>query len=165
MSIGEVCNREVIVMRRDESVLEAARLMREFHVGAIVVVDELNGKRWPVGVVTDRDLVMEVLVNRLDPESVSVGEILSESVVSVQETSSVFDALQHMRGRGVRRAPVAGMDGELVGIITVDDLIALFAEEMTEVYRLIRREQQREAESRQGGAAAGRKAEMQRRER
>lgn len=148
MDIGELCNREVVVMRRDEPVLEAARLMRKFHVGAIVVVDEMNDKRWPVGVVTDRDLVLEVLVNQLDPETVLVGEILSETLVSVQDNAGVFETVQHMRGQGVRRAPVIGADGELVGIISVDDLIALLAEEMTEVYRLIRREQQLEARRR-----------------
>lgn len=148
MDIGELCNREVVVMRRDESVLEAARLMRKFHVGAIVVVDEMNDKRWPVGVVTDRDLVLEVLVNQLDPETVLVGEILSENLVSVQGDAGVLETVQHMRGQGVRRAPVIGAEGELVGIVSVDDLIALLAEEMTEVYRLIRREQQLEARRR-----------------
>lgn len=148
MSIGEYCNREVIIARRDESVLEAARLMRTHHVGAVVVVEEMNDKRYPVGVITDRDLVIEVMVNKLDPETVLIGEVVRENVVSVGESTSVFDAVQHMRARGVRRAPVTGRSGELVGIIAVDDLIALLAEEMSELYKLIRVEQEHEAGSR-----------------
>lgn len=144
MAIGEFCNREVIIARREESVLEAARLMRQYHVGAVVIVDELNDKRYPVGVVTDRDLVMEVLVNKLDPETVSLGEILADSVVRVKESDGVFDTVQHMRSRGVRRAPVVNDAGELVGIIAVDDLVALLAEEMTELYKLMRHEQEQE---------------------
>lgn len=144
MAIGEFCNREVIIARREESVLEAARLMRQYHVGAVVIVDELNDKRYPVGVVTDRDLVMEVLVNKLDPETVSLGEILADSVVRVKESDGVFDTVQHMRSGGVRRAPVVNDAGELVGIIAVDDLVALLAEEMTELYKLMRHEQEQE---------------------
>lgn len=148
MSIGEFCNREVIIARREESVLEAAQLMRRYHVGAIVIVEELSDRRYPVGVVTDRDLVMEVLVNKLDPETVLVGDILGESVVTVKAGDGVFDTVQHLRSRGVRRAPVVNDDRELVGIIAVDDLIALLAEEMTELYKLIRHEQEREIELR-----------------
>lgn len=148
MSIGEFCNREVIIARREESVLEAAQLMRRYHVGAVVIVDEINGKRYPVGVLTDRDLVMEVLVNKLDPETVLIGEILGESVVTVKTSDGVFDTIQHMRRRGVRRAPVVDDNRELIGIITVDDLIAVLAEEMNELYKLIRHEQEREIELR-----------------
>ena len=144
MSIGEFCNREVIIARRDESVLEAAQLMRRYHVGAVVIVDEIKDKRYPVGVVTDRDLVMEVLANKLDPETVLIGEILAESVVTVRASDGVFETVQHMRSRGVRRAPVVDDNRELIGIIAVDDLIALLAEEMTELYKLIRHEQERE---------------------
>lgn len=149
MSIGEYCIRQVIVARRDDSVLEAAQLMREHHVGAVVVVEEASDQRYPVGVLTDRDLVLEVLVNKLDPETVLIGEIVRENVLSVEESTGVLETVQRMRTRGVRRAPVVGSRGELVGIIAVDDLIALLAEEMSELYKLIRHEQEREATLRQ----------------
>jgi CBS domain-containing protein len=154
VSIGEYCSREVIIARRNESVLEAARLMRQYHVGAVVIVDEANDKRYPVGVVTDRDLVMEVLVNKLDPENLRIGEILADGVVTVGESDGVFDTVQRMRKTGVRRAPVVGDSGELIGIIAVDDLIALIAEEMTELHKLIRYEQEREARLRKEGPTA-----------
>jgi CBS domain-containing protein len=149
VSIGEYCIRQVIVARRDDSVLEAAQLMREHHVGAVVVVEEASDQRYPVGVLTDRDLVLEVLVNKLDPETVLIGEIVRENVLSVEESTGVLETVQRMRTRGVRRAPVVGSRGELVGIIAVDDLIALLAEEMSELYKLIRHEQEREATLRQ----------------
>jgi CBS domain-containing protein len=118
-------------------------------VGAVVVVEEVSDQRYPVGVLTDRDLVLEVLVNKLDPETVLIGEIVRENVLSVEESTGVLETVQRMRTRGVRRAPVVGSRGELVGIIAVDDLIALLAEEMSELYKLIRHEQEREATLRQ----------------
>ena len=81
MSIGEICNREVVVARRDESALQAAKLLRRHHVGDLVVVDEHDGRRLPVGILTDRDLVMEVLAEVLGPEAVTVGDIMQTGLL------------------------------------------------------------------------------------
>lgn len=148
MPIGEFCNREVVIAARDQSVLEGAQLMRRHHVGTLVIVDDVDGRRKPVGIVTDRDMVVEVLAKEVDPELVQLGEITGDNLITVREGDGVFDTLQMMRRRGVRRAPVVDHDGFLAGIVTVDDLFALFAEEMTEVAKLIAREQDREAQTR-----------------
>ena len=148
MPIGEFCNRDVVFAARDMSVLEGARLMRSYHVGALVVVADRDGRREPVGIVTDRDIVVEVVAKEVSPETVQVGEITSNNLMTVREQDGVFDTLQLMRRRGVRRAPVVDRDGFLLGIVTVDDLVALIAEEMTEVAKLISREQDREAQTR-----------------
>ena len=144
MSIGEFCNREVIVVEPSCTVLEAARLMRQHHVGSLVIVASDAGVNRPVGVVTDRDLVVEVMAASLDPEAVLIGEVVSEALCSVRESEGVFETMRLMRDQGVRRLPVVDDSGGLQGIITIDDLIALLAEEMNELSRLIVHEQAKE---------------------
>lgn len=148
MPIGEFCNRVVVVADRKTTVMEAARLMREHHVGNIVVVNETNGINFPVGVVTDRDIVLEIVVNGLDPDTVLLGEIMAAGFVTVRERDGVFETMQLMRQKGVRRLPVIDDKGALAGIVAVDDLIGLLAEEMSELSRLIEHEQVHEAEIR-----------------
>ncbi len=148
MPIGEICTREVVVASRDTSVLEAAQLMRQHHVGAVVVADAANGKRRPVGMVTDRDLVMEVMAPQINASSVTVGDIMQQELNSIQENSGVFEAVQFMRAKGVRRLPVVDKQGWLIGIVSMDDLLALLAEEMNEMAGVISHEQSKETHTR-----------------
>jgi CBS domain-containing protein len=148
MSISEFCNREVVFATREMSLPEAARLMREYHVGALVVVDEVNGKRVPVGIVTDRDIVIEVISQSLDLDDFSVGDIMGPQLVSVQEKDGVFETIRLMRTKGIRRIPVVNQEGGLVGIISAEDILDLLAEEMAELARVAPREQEREAKTR-----------------
>ncbi|MDA8251211.1 MAG: CBS domain-containing protein [Rhodospirillales bacterium] len=145
MPIGEFCSRVVVVAERSTTVMEAARLMRQHHVGDIVVMNETDGMKVPVGIVTDRDIVVEIVVNRLDPEAILVGEIMAEGIETVRERDGVFDTIQLMRRKGVRRIPVVDDEGALVGVVAVDDLIQLLADEMGELSKLIEREQAHEA--------------------
>lgn len=148
MAIGEVCNREVVVARGDETVLQAATRMRQLHVGAVVVIEERDGKELPIGIVTDRDVVIEVVAPGLDPKVITVGDIMASSLASVNEDTGVFEAIQYMRSRGVRRLPVVDRDGGLTGIVTLDDLLALLAEELDAFSKLLKCEQQKEASGR-----------------
>ncbi len=148
MAIGEICNREVVIVTREAPVSEAARLMRQYHVGDLVVVDELSGRRRPVGIVTDRDIVIEVVAMEVAPESLRVGDIMSAELATVRETEGVFETIRYMRDKGIRRLPVVDRDGWLQGIVTLDDLLILLAEEMGEMAQLIVREMRREQASR-----------------
>lgn len=148
MAIGEFCNREVVFATREMSLPEAAQLMRENHVGDLVVVDEVDGKRVPVGIVTDRDMVIEVIAKSLDLNEFSVGDIMGPQLVSVQEKEGVFETIRLMRAKGVRRIPVVNQDGGLAGIVSADDMLDLLAEEMAELAKVALREQEREAKSR-----------------
>lgn len=148
MSIGELCNRNVVIVGRDESVREAARLMRNHHVGDIVVVEERKENRTPVGIVTDRDLVVEVLAKDIDPESVTVGDVMSFELLTVHEQDSLWDVIPRMRHEGFRRVPVVNEAGGLEGILSIDDVIELLAEQTAGLAGLISREQQRERDSR-----------------
>ncbi len=148
MAIGEFCNREVVFATREMSLPEAAQLMREHHVGDLVVVDEVDGKRVPVGIVTDRDMVIEVIAQSLDFNKFSVGDIMSPQLVSVPEKEGVFETIRLMRAKGVRRIPVVNQDGGLAGIVSADDMLDLLAEEMAELAKVAPREQEREAKTR-----------------
>lgn len=148
MAIGEICNREVVIVEREAPVIEAARLMRQYHVGDLVVVDAPSGLRRPVGIVTDRDIVIEVVAMQVAPETLRVGDIMSAELATVRETEGVFETIRYMRDKGIRRLPVVDRDGWLQGIVTLDDLLILLAEEMGELARLIGREMDREQASR-----------------
>jgi len=133
MTIGEVCNRGVVVVDRSESIRVAARLMREHHVGTVVVVEGDEGLWKPVGIVTDRDLVLEVLAEEVPASKLRVGDLTGSRLLSLPESGSVSDAIKAMRDRGVRRAPVVDRDGFLVGILSVDDIIDLVSEQLSDV--------------------------------
>lgn len=148
MAIGEICNREVIIVYPDASVAEAARLMRQHHVGDLVVVREGDERNEPIGIVTDRDLVMETLAPELDAAAITVGDIMAPDLVKVSEDTGVFESIRYMRDMGVRRMPVVDAQGGLAGLIAMDDLLELLSEELAELSRLVRLEQHRETRTR-----------------
>jgi predicted transcriptional regulator len=154
MAIGELCNREVVIAQRETSVLEASRLMRQYHVGDLVVVDETDGKRRPVGIVTDRDVVLEVVSMELDASVLTMGDIMGLELAMVRESDGVFETIRYMRTKGVRRLPVVNSQGLLIGIVTLDDLLELLAEEMSELSQLISREKKLETQTRSAPVSA-----------
>jgi len=145
MAVGEICNREVVITEKSVSMVDAAKLMRTHHVGDLVVVEEKAGRKHPVGIVTDRDIVVEVVAAGVNPDTLKVGDIMGPEVATVRESEGLFEALRYMRNKGVRRMPVVDGSGVLVGILTLDDLLSLLAEEMTELAKLVSHERQREA--------------------
>ena len=144
MTVGTVCNRDVVYTTPQTSAAEAARLMRQYHVGNLIVAEEKAGKRLPVGIVTDRDLVIEVMAQGISPVTVTVADMMSATLITAQESDDLMDTIKRMRAKGIRRIPVVGADSALVGILSVDDVIDLLAEELTDLARLITREQRRE---------------------
>ena len=130
MTIGDICRREVVFVNRDVTIHAACRLMRHYQVGSLVVVDEVNeadGKRVPVGIVTDRDIVVEVDAMDLDAKVMTAGDIMSPNLVTALESLSLTDTIELMRTRGIRCMPVVDEDNRLVGIVTMDDLLAVLA--------------------------------------
>lgn len=145
MTIGEICSREVVVCTRPTSIEAAAELMRRHHVGDLVVVDERpNGRRMPVGIVTDRDIAVGIVAKGLNPEGIAVAELMAPEIVVGQESDSVLDTVARMRAHGIRRLPIVDAEGILVGIVSADDLLDLFAEELTALARLVAQGQRRE---------------------
>ncbi len=107
-------------------------MMRKHHVGALIVVDEPNGRRIPAGIITDRDIVVEVLGNELDASQTTVSQVMSAKLVIAQETEDTAVAVERMHMHGVRRLPIVNHGGSLVGVFTLDDAVKLLAERATE---------------------------------
>ena len=152
MTIGTICNREVITVQRDATVLHAAVLMRQYHVGDVVVIENRKNKTVPIGIVTDRDIVVELVATELDCNVITVGDIIITKLIVVKDSAGVFEAIQLMVNKGVRRLPVVDDDGGLVGIITLDDLLLLLSKELATLTKLaaklVAREQKNEATKR-----------------
>jgi len=148
-TIASICNRSVAFTTRETTVVAAAKLMRHGHIGSLVVVEQTNGgRRIPVGIVTDRDIVVEVIATGLDPAVITVGDIMEPELVVGRESDSVRETLEIMRFKGVRRLPTVDPEGQLVGIVTVDDLLEILAEELNELATIVAREQSHEATAR-----------------
>ena len=148
MPISEICNREVVIVQRNNTILEAAQLMRQHHVGDVVVVEERGGMKVPVGIVTDRDLVVEIMAPAIDQTVITVGDIMVTELATVKENAGLSETIEYMRAKGVRRVPVVDKGGGLVGILTLDDLLELLAEELLLLAKLVRHEQKKETMNR-----------------
>ncbi len=144
MMLKEICTPDVVLCRSDTRVLAAAQMMRDMHVGDLVVVDDPLGDQTPLGVVTDRDIVVEVLGRELDPRMVTVGEIMRKPAVIASETEDVSQALERMKAHGVRRVPVMGAGRKLVGIVALDDLLKRLAADARALAEVVAREQDNE---------------------
>jgi CBS domain-containing protein len=123
-------------------------MMRSSHVGDVVVVDEPDGERIPVGIVTDRDLVVQVMALEADPTTVTAGDLISGALKTAGEANTVYEIAELMRSKGVRRVPVVNEHGGLVGIVALDDLLKVIGEELTLLGRVFAREQMQEHQSR-----------------
>ena len=148
MNAGEICNREVVIANQDQTILEAAKLMREYHVGDVVVVERKNGENVPVGILTDRDIVIEIVAKNLKPEDVQVSDAMTFELLTAQEEDEILETVKRMRGRGVRRIPVVNRKGGLEGIIAVDDLVDLLSEQISDLVALISTERRLEERNR-----------------
>jgi CBS domain-containing protein len=146
--IGDACVRNVVTVTRSTRVADAAALMRQHHVGALVVADDVDGVQVPSGVITDRDIVVEVVAAGLDPASVAVGEIIQRPVVTVPESASCAEVVREMSLHGVRRLPVVRADGALAGIAALDDVLLSLIAPLVAVGDLAGRERRFEANAR-----------------
>lgn len=140
MKTGQVCRRDVVSTPPQATLAQASRLMREHHVGSIVVLDDDQAKR-PIGIITDRDIVVEVVAAGLDPNTLTVGEIMGRALVVAREDDDAMVSLKTMRRRGVRRLPVVDANGGLAGIVTLDDLLEVGSNALTDVVQAIASEQ------------------------
>lgn len=148
MAMSELCNSDVITLERNSTIAQAAKLMRQHHVGAVIVVEMKDGRRSPVGIVTDRDIVVELVATELDPDVITVGDIMVHTLVSISEKSGLLEAIRLMADKGVRRLPVTDEKGALVGIVALDDMLLLLTKELGALSKLVEREQKNEAKKR-----------------
>lgn len=145
LNIGEICTRTTVFAYKSMSVSEAARLMLEQHVGSLVVVDETDQGRVIAGMLTDRDIAVAVVARDFDAKTVRVADVMSTNLVSCRTEDSMADVLKLMRRQGVRRIPVTDEQSVLVGIVTLDDLMEIIAEDLQIMVQIVESERKREA--------------------
>lgn len=131
MTVGEFCNREVIVAERHTTIVEAAKLMRQYHVGDLVVVDRSSAMTIPVGIITDRDIVVEIIANEVSLDAACAADVMSFGVITAGVHDGILDTLQKMRAKGIRRLPVVNDEGGLEGILAIDDVLEVLSEELS----------------------------------
>jgi CBS domain-containing protein len=148
MLMKEICMGNVVVCSPETSALQAASLMRHRHVGDVVVVDNPRDEAVPLGVVTDRDLVVEVLGNGLDPAKTTVGSLMRTPVIIARESEDTTMVIERMRTHGVRRVPVVAGEGEVVGIVTLNDLLKAVIAEASALLEVMTKGQLNELHSR-----------------
>ena len=144
MKLKELCTPDVVYCTAQISALHAARLMRERHVGDLVVIDDSEETHAPIGIVTDRDIIVEVLAKDLDPATTTVREIMRVPLVIARTSEEAENALERMRAHGVRRVPVLDDSEQLVGILSLDDLLKRLAADTAVLADIVAREQDRE---------------------
>lgn len=136
---GLVCTREVVIGTPDESLATIARRMAAYHVGDVVLVEERDGERYPIGLVTDRDLALRIGSPHFDPDA-TVDTLAGRPLVTAREDELLHDAIKRMRAHGIRRLPIVNRRGVLQGILTLDDVLHLVTEELSDLSILITRE-------------------------
>lgn len=149
MKIRDLCSPKVVVVEPLASLREAALLMRNAHVGALIVVERKGATLRPVGILTDRDIVVAVIaVPGARPEGIRVGDAMSAPLAFAREDDGIFEAVAVMRERAVRRLPVVARDGSLLGIVTLDDLLAVISTELANLAEALRWSRKREVAER-----------------
>ncbi len=138
MLVRDYCNMNVICCEPDAPIAEVAALMRRHHVGDVIVLDsQQEGMRVPIGIVTDRDILVETIALDIDAKLFTASDLMTTPVTTVQEDAGLNEALAIMRGKRVRRLPVVNRAGSLFGIITSDDLLNLIAAELAMIAGLV----------------------------
>ncbi|WP_129781994.1 CBS domain-containing protein [Peristeroidobacter soli] len=144
MQLKELCVLDVACCKKGTSVAEAARLMRQHHTGDLIVTDDSDGTREPVGIVTDRDIVMEVVAKGQDPDRLQVGQIMAKPIVVASGSEDIATAIERMRTHGVRRLPIVDDNDAVLGIVTLDDLYRVLADQTAALAAIVSKEQTRE---------------------
>ena len=154
-TVASYCIREVVTVTRETPVLRCAQLMHDEHVGAVVIIDDIDGKLVPVGLLTDRDIAIEVVAFDVAAQTLTAGDLMTGELAMVRLTDDVLTVLATMREHGVRRLPVIGEDGSLEGIVTADNLWEVLAEAIDGLARLVGSEQARERKTRAARSVQG----------
>jgi CBS domain-containing protein len=146
---GEFCNPWTVVAKADESLVAVARRMLNEHVGSVVVVEERAGKSIPIGMLTDRDIVVGVIARSDgDIDTLMVGDAMTKDVVVASERENLDDVLKRMCARGIRRIAIVDEMGSLRGLIAFDDMLELLQDQVATLVSVLNRERQQEIDTR-----------------
>lgn len=150
MKVGEICRRSVVSIDSDADVNAAAEKMRTHHVGFLIVHETGDELRRPIGVLTDRDIVVEVIAKKVDPAAVTVADLMTPNPLVAEESEELSDVLQAMRIAGIRRVPVVDLRDALQGVIAIDDAFDIITGFMCDITGSVKNEQRQEHRVRVG---------------
>jgi CBS domain-containing protein len=136
MTVKDMAREEVVTVGPDAAARDVALTMADADVGSVVVVEDGQ----PAGILTDRDLAMEVVVENADAAALTAAELMTGDVSTVHEDESIYDALATMHEVGVRRLPLVDDEGALTGIVTLDDFVVLLGSELENVSGVVQSE-------------------------
>lgn len=145
MLAGEYCNRDVVIVGKHESIFKAAQLMRQHHVGDVLVVEPRNGERVPIGILTDRDIVVELVAEGEPLDTVTIEDVMSFKLISSNEKDDLMVTIKKMRINGTRRIPILNQAGGLVGVLSINDILDLIVEQLLDLDEIIANENARES--------------------
>ena len=140
MKVSEICSHHVVSVTESASLRDVAGLMDKHRIGTVVVISKFSERGVPIGIITDRDIVRAQLEHVADLSRVRVADVMTKSPSTVFDHETVEAAIQALRARGVRRAPVINAHGELVGLLSSDDLIAEVARQVGVVAEMMQRQ-------------------------
>lgn len=146
--IRDLAVRDVVTVTPQTTLTECAQVMRNQHVGSVVVLDDKGRRDKPSGILTDRDIVIEAVAMGLDADTLTAGDVMSQPLVTAREDDDILDALARMREAGVRRLPVLDAAGNLTGLVAIDNLLEALAEQVDSVVRVLKAEQTKETATR-----------------
>lgn len=141
MSVGEICDRHVAIAGKHDSIYTAARLMRDHNVMNVFVVESCGGINQPIGILTGRDIVVAIIAERLQPDAVSIGDLMKDTLLVANETDDVMVTVKRMRHKGIRRIPVISDNNGLIGALSIDNVLDALAEQLNDIDQIIIREQ------------------------
>jgi CBS domain-containing protein len=147
MNVGRIYTRNLVTVPRSGSLQQAATLMRSNHVGALLVTGEGTFSDRAVGIITDRDLAVQAMAEGVSPAGCAVGKFMTDSLATVSESADVHEAIEIMRAEGIRRLAVTGSDGEILGVLSFDDVVDAIAVELSSLAQALKTEWFREAET------------------
>jgi CBS domain-containing protein len=148
MSVNTLCSQNVAMVAPGDGVIDAARLMREKHVGDLIVVEHRAGQRVPVGILTDRDIVVGIVARGASADDLTVADVMSSELLKIRVEESIEYALREMRRAGVRRVPVVDGSDDLIGVLSIDDVIDHLAVQLGHVADIVRMGRQAEFDKR-----------------
>ena len=149
MNAGSVCKRGVVTVAPTDDLVAAAHVMREKHVGYLIVAESTVHNRRVMGVLTDRDIVVAVLAREVDAHALKVGDVMTRDPLLIDEGQSIEAVVRHMREAGVRRVPVVDRTGALTGVLSIDDVLERLADQLIDIAGSIRNERRMECVVRQ----------------
>ncbi|MGE3261552.1 MAG: CBS domain-containing protein [Bacteriovoracia bacterium] len=141
MDLRKIGKRKVATVYRDTSVGDAARFMRESHLGDVVVIDRSEGKIIPIGILTDRDIVMSTTALRISPFDFRVEDVMTKTLITARSDDTLNHVISLMREYGVKRIPLVNENGELDAIVAIEDVIRLLSEELYALSQVYERQQ------------------------